>query len=887
MRVVSVLFFLLGIHRHVALDIDAGKVSARMDEPTTKVDNYRRALQTQPNYYIWPAGSTNECPEGTSVPQDECFDVAQGLIANSDFQSMTSSSTSLGVNDWNYTPCGCFLWVDSRYNSFYTNFDTSTTGCNADGRGHSICTVPMPTPSPIASPIQPNLYLWSAGSVSECPEGASVPQEDCWAAAHFLVKNSDYFQPRVSESSSLEVNDWNYTPCGCFLWEYGGGSNRFFTNFDTSTTGCRADYRGHQICTVPMHPGRCGPLFDGQVCECPGGYCNTETGFCGDTSAHKNAQFGEEYDCRTNDGQDHVNLLQPGRGINCVGGYDINKEDCIAAAQSVGGQLREGRFLVGDWENSPNGCFIESSDKAIHYNRNSNGANNGYFQSVCAAAEDEVTVLDAYKGSECGPGHSYSKEECADAASAIGGVLVNGAMKVGEWSHIPYGCAIQESDNVIHFGTNIEGTNAGQFQPVCVAGTDKAIMMPAREGSSCEMGYDFNEDECVDAALSIGGKLRDGKVIVGAWANSPNACFVENMAIHYNTNQQGINNGSFNSICKVGIIKATMLPAYQGTACAPADAIAIEDCVASAAAIGGKLRDGNMKIGEFGDAPPGCFVEATDKAIHFNTGAGYNVGSYQPVCVAGAIEATVLPNFEGTSCTPGFDFTEQECIEAATAIGGILRNNKFIVGDWANTPNACFIEARDRAIHYGHNQGARNNGYFHPVCKPAAFEVNLMPAGRGAKCRENHDFTEQECITAAKSVGGQLRNNAYLVGDWTNGPFGCFLDQVDQAIHYGRDVNGNNAGNFQPVCKVAGDEASRLPATRGSKCATNYDFSQEDCIAAAESVGGQLRDGKYLTGSWPYAPYGCFIEERDGAIHFGTNVASVNNGNYEPVCIYN
>merc|ERR1712106_1119222 len=229
------------------------------------------------------------------------------------------------------------------------------------------------------------------------------------------------------------------------------------------------------------------------------------------------------------------------------------------------------------------------------------------------------------------------------------------------------------------------------------------------------------------------------------------------MAIHYNTNQQGINNGSFNSICKVGIIKATMLPAYQGTACAPADAIAIEDCVASAAAIGGKLRDGNMKIGEFGDAPPGCFVEATDKAIHFNNGAGYNVGSYQPVCVAGAIEATVLPNFEGTSCTPGFDFTEQECIEAATAIGGILRNNKFIVGDWANTPNACFIEARDRAIHYGHNQGARNNGYFHPVCKPAAFEVNLMPAGRGAKCRENHDFTEQECITAAKSVGGQLR----------------------------------------------------------------------------------------------------------------------------------
>mmetsp|Transcript_2075 Transcript_2075/g.2222 ORF Transcript_2075/g.2222 Transcript_2075/m.2222 type:complete len:402 (-) Transcript_2075:259-1464(-) len=210
---------------------------------------------TPPDLYLWPAGSTSECPEGASVPQDNCWEAALLLIENSDyFQSRPSYDSSiLSVHDWNYTPCGCFLY--DLYEYFHINFDTSTTGCFADNRSYSICTVPEDaTPSPTSSPVPtmtpPDLYLWPAGSTSECPEGASVPQDDCLEAALLLIENSDIFQPLTSANSQLNVNDWNFTPCGCFLWRE-NNSNTYYIDFDTSTTACVADNRGNSICTVP------------------------------------------------------------------------------------------------------------------------------------------------------------------------------------------------------------------------------------------------------------------------------------------------------------------------------------------------------------------------------------------------------------------------------------------------------------------------------------------------------------------------------------------------------------------------------------------------------------------------------------------------------------
>mmetsp|Transcript_2079 Transcript_2079/g.2225 ORF Transcript_2079/g.2225 Transcript_2079/m.2225 type:complete len:290 (-) Transcript_2079:259-1128(-) len=109
---------------------------------------------------------------------------------------------------------------------------------------------PSPTSSPVPTMTPPDLYLWPAGSTSECPEGASVPQDDCLEAALLLIENSDIFQPLTSANSQLNVNDWNFTPCGCFLWRE-NNSNTYYIDFDTSTTACVADNRGNSICTVP------------------------------------------------------------------------------------------------------------------------------------------------------------------------------------------------------------------------------------------------------------------------------------------------------------------------------------------------------------------------------------------------------------------------------------------------------------------------------------------------------------------------------------------------------------------------------------------------------------------------------------------------------------
>jgi len=98
-------------------------------------------------------------------------------------------------------------------------------------------------------PIMTHLYLWPA--TNECPEGASVQQDDCYEAALFLIEKSDCFQPQASKRSSLFVLDLSSSPCGCFLYEY-PSNNQYYVLFDTSTTECFANYRSHPICTVPL-----------------------------------------------------------------------------------------------------------------------------------------------------------------------------------------------------------------------------------------------------------------------------------------------------------------------------------------------------------------------------------------------------------------------------------------------------------------------------------------------------------------------------------------------------------------------------------------------------------------------------------------------------------
>jgi len=142
----------------------------------------------------------------------------------------------------------------------------------------------------------------------------------------------------------------------------------------------------------------------------------------------------------------------------------------------------------------------------------------------------------------------------------------------------------------------------------------------------------------------------------------------------------------------------------------------------------------------------------------------------------------------------------------------------------------------------------------------------------------------EECIAAASSVGGKLRDGRFLIGYWPNAPHGCFIGASDKAIFYNPNFSGYNDGSYQPVCIKAEYQATLLPPGFGSRCELGYNFSVDDCISAAESVGGILRDKKYFVGYWSDKPYGCFIDEADKAIHFGTNPNGINYGDYQLVC---
>lgn len=588
--------------------------------------------------------------------------------------------------------------------------------------------------------------------------------------------------------------------------------------------------------------------------------------------------------------EDDVTLLAPAKGHKCTPGHDISEEDCIAAATLVGGELRDGNIVVGNWADTPPGCFLEASDKTIHYGLNPGSINNGRFQPVCVTPAEEATLLQAGVDMKCTPGHDFLKEDCAVAGLSVGGNLRDGEMLIGEWEYTPFGCFLGE-DKAIHFGTNVDGKNIGNIQPVCKTALDEARLLPAPwNGAKCKIGHDFPQDSCAEGALSVGGKLRNGAIIVGDYPDSPPGCFLEpsDKGVHYNTNADGVNNGQFQPVCLVGELKAALVPAGQGTKCKPELEISKEDCVAAASSVGGTLRNGKFRVGDWDRTPSGCFVQKSDKAIHWGRNPNsVNNGQFEPVCIAEEVEAIIIPNLhEGTQCTPGYDFTIEECILAGTAVGGKLRKRKFLVGDWEHTPSGCFLQFNDKAIHFGTNPNSRNNGYFLPVCKPGPIEATLLPAGQGAKCADDHDFSKEECVTAGKIVGGILRDGKFTVGEWSNAPYGCFIDPSDNAIHYGSEMGGVNIGAFQPVCKTAAHEAALLPAQPGNACEEGRDFTQEDCIVAATSVGGRLRRGKFLLGDWSHTPRGCFIEAKDNAIHYSSNVDGVNMGFYQPVCMY-
>jgi len=225
----------------------------------------------------------------------------------------------------------------------------------------------------------------------------------------------------------------------------------------------------------------------------------------------------------------------------------------------------------------------------------------------------------------------------------------------------------------------------------------------------------------------------------------------------------------------------------------------------------------------------------------------------------------------------------EDCIKEGILLGGYVKDNNFL-GYWRHVAFGCSVLGEGGRIFYNANRSAINDGRYSPICKALEKKVKLSLSGEGIKCSKKRQVSVEECIAAASSVGGKLRDGKFLIGHWPNVPPGCFIGASDKTIYFSRNPSGYNDGNYQPVCIKVGYEAILEPPGFGSRCEEGYNFSADDCISAAESVGGILRGGKYLVGYWSGKPYGCFIDESDKAIHFGTNPNGINYGDYQLVC---
>jgi len=136
----------------------------------------------------------------------------------------------------------------------------------------------------------------------------------------------------------------------------------------------------------------------------------------------------------------------------------------------------------------------------------------------------------------------------------------------------------------------------------------------------------------------------------------------------------------------------------------------------------------------------------------------------------------------------------------------------------------------------------RNNGEFASICREFDPKPIVLSGGaERAKCTLGYDFSEEEYITAASSIGGVLRDGAMAVGSWSQTPPGCLITIRERAIHFSQFSSGINDGKYSSVCKGVAEKVTLLPAVHDMVCEPEQNFSKDECISAASTIGGNLR----------------------------------------------
>ncbi|GFH56746.1 hypothetical protein CTEN210_13222 [Chaetoceros tenuissimus] len=402
-------------------------------------------------------------------------------------------------------------------------------------------------PTPVPGPS--NYVLMERGVGDKCPEGTSIKEDECLAVAKAL--NTGLSLPDVLNSFTWE----DFVPCGCFLFY--ASEDSVLVDYNAATTGCLAEPRSQLICDLPSEPS---------PTSSPTNLHSTGTPTISSTNSPNTPTL--------NDSFEYI-LMEIGVGDSCPEGKEVQEDECLSAAASVGVGLDLPDWLNSFyWENFVpcNTCFLwHNTDGSILIDYNS--ATTGCMaepraQLICKSQiSSKHPTSNPSKTSTLKPSQAPSHNRLTIPSTMIPSVLptmkTTSPSKESMFKPSMKPSMIKTKQPTLHPSKTPSSTPTSSPSKAPVSfpsSVSTYFMLEKGDGiSSCPSGsMAVPQNECLDAAYAAG----DGSLNLPDWLNVitwhglPCGCFLWHntngqILVDYNTITAGCGANAYTQmICK-------------------------------------------------------------------------------------------------------------------------------------------------------------------------------------------------------------------------------------------------------------------------------------------------------------------------------------------------
>ncbi len=865
------------------------------------------------DFELYPkGGDAGVCADRYEVREDDC------LRAAGEVGMHMALSDTLNIGTWSFTPCGCFIYLDT----WIDYKDPSVGNCLPDLNSNLICR---------KEPWSDfELYVDDLASAVICPGGKEVSEDECLQAAFELSDNMTF-------SATLDIGiSSSATPCGCYIQNqdqvyYKQKDNAICSADANSTLLCRkeavSDYELLAKDAAGICPIRQGVkqedcfqaayeaganisiawntflnvgTWDFAPCGCfiyADHFVDYKDPYVGNCVPDPRANLV----CSKEDSGSDFELYSDGASGICEEGKDVTQAECLEAAHQIGSHLPlKGTLNVGTWGFTPCGCFIFNKLYVDYKDPDvGNCVPHANSNLVC---RKEIVLHELYANGAsgiCPDRKEVTEEECLQAARDVKNEkTLKDYLNVGTWHFTPCGCFLYHNDWI-----DYKSPDEGNCLPdpnsnlVCRKDVRPAFELhTAVEAGVCPEGKEVPIQECLQAAHEVGGDMALAEILkVGSWPTTPCGCFIyDESFVDYKDPDGGncVPNSNSNLVCRIekqmnaSVALNTNYDLYANGAvgsCPGGKEVFEEDCLQAAHEAGYFLMlDGladTLNVGTWSFTPCGCFIYQNGFVDYKDPLNGNCLpdSNSNVVCRKQVwTNLTLYPAGEAGFCPDGKEVSIQECLQAAHEIGyDMTLKEELNVGSWDTTPCGCFIYGESSVDYkdpaYGNcSPHLDSNLVCYRETQNVTFVSNfeLYEGGSSSICPEGKAITEKECLHAAQEVGSYMKLRGLVddlnVGAWDFTPCGCFVNNYDTA-DYKSPLHGNCSTdpNANPVCRKEALPAFELRAhlndTEGI-CPQGKAVNRKDCLRAAHEVGVNMTLSSTLNiGSWDFLPCGCFI----------------------------